>query len=576
MSGRRTKIVATLGPASSDPDVLLALIRAGADVLRLNLSHETPAGVAAIIGTLLQLEREHGVQPGVLLDTAGPEVRVTGIPEGGRELLPGDMVCFGDGEGCIGLTHPGFLEDVQEGARLMLDDGSLVLTVSRPGNPLSATVEAGGVLKNHKKIQCPGVRLRLPMLTDSDRAAIAEAASLRLDWIAASFVQDIDDIFDVKRWLEDQGLDVPVMAKIETRAALQNLDDIVRVSDGIMVARGDLGVEMPAEKLPWLQKQIIEAANRMGRPVVTATQMLESMCEHPYPTRAEVTDVANAIWDGADAVMLSAESAAGHYPVPAVTTMARIALEADGRETRAGHGPGLDRETVTRAVTHATVTAAQDLGARAIICATESGYSALAIARLRPSIAVLAVTPHAHVARRLAVVWGVDSLTMGRALEGERMIEMATATALEAGRIKPGDMVVVVGGVPTGQAGTTNMMRVVTVGEAILRGQGMGLEQAATAAVLVVEDVRAVTPRQAQGKVLVARTTNREWVPIMEVAAALVVEEGGLTCHAAVVGLSLGKPTVVGAEEATSRLANGQIVTVDGRRGLVYQGAANV
>ncbi len=576
MSERRTKIVATLGPASSGPDVLLSLISAGADVLRLNLSHATPPEVAATIRELLHLERVQGVHPAVLLDTAGPEVRVTGIPEGGRELRPGDTVCFGDGPGCIGLTNQDFLADVQEGARLMLDDGALVVTVSRPGNPLAATVEAGGVLKNHKKLQCPGVRLHLPMLTETDRASIVEAAALRIDWIAASFVQDTDDVFDVKRWLEDQGLDVPVMAKIETRAALENLDDIVRVSDGIMVARGDLGVEMPAEQLPWLQKQIIEVANRMGRPVVTATQMLESMCEHPHPTRAEVTDVANAIWDGADAVMLSAETAAGRYPVPAVMTMARIAREADGREARVGHGPGLDRETVTRAVTHATVTAAQDLGARAIICATESGYSALAIARLRPRIAVVAVTPHAHIARRLAVVWGVDALTMGRADGSERMIELATATALEAGRIKPGDMVVVVGGVPTGQPGTTNLMRVVTVGEAILRGQGMGLEQAATGAVLVVDDVRAVTPRQAQGKVLVARTTNRDWVPVMEAAAALVVEEGGLTCHAAVVGLSLGKPTVVGAEEATSRLANGQIVTVDGRRGLVYQGAANV
>ncbi|MGC8489748.1 MAG: pyruvate kinase, partial [Clostridia bacterium] len=451
-----------------------------------------------------------------------------------------------------------------------------VLRVLAAGNPLAAVVESGGHLVNHKKLQCPGVRVRLPMLTPHDQAAIRAALGRRLDWIAASFVQDVDDVFEVKRWLEDEGVDVPVMAKIETRAAIHNLDDIVRVSDGIMVARGDLGVEMAPEQLPWLQKQIIEAANRMGRPVVTATQMLESMCEHPRPTRAEVTDVANAIWDGTDAVMLSEETAAGQYPVAAAATMARIAEEADTRGSRVSERAGSDRASVTRAVSHATVTAAQDLGARAIISATESGYSARAIARLRPRIPILAVTPHAHVARRLRVVWGVDPYVMAPVEGSDAMIARAIGVVTDAGRIEAGDMVVVVGGVPTGQPGTTNLMRVVTVGEAILRGQGMGLDQAATGAVLVVEEVRAVTARQAAGKVLVARATNRDWVPLMQEAAALVVEEGGLTSHAAVVGLSLGKPTIVGAREATSRLANGQIVTVDGRRGLVYQGTANV
>lgn len=576
MSERRTKIVATLGPASSGPDVLLPLIQAGADVLRLNLSHEDPSGVRTVLGLLLNLEREYGLVPAVLLDTGGPEVRVTGIAEDGRALEPGDEVQFGDGEDAIGVSFSALLDELQEGARVLLDDGALVLRVLAGGNPLRAVVESGGVLKNHKKLQCPGIRVKLPMLTDRDKDAIRAAHESRLDWIAASFVQDADDVFEVKRWLEDEGIAVPVMAKIETRAAVENLEDIVRVSDGVMVARGDLGVEMAAEKLPWLQKQIIEAANQMGRPVVTATQMLESMCEHPRPTRAEVTDVANAIWDGTDAVMLSAETAAGAYPVAAVTTMARIAEEADLKESRIGQRLGSDLKTVTRAVSHATVTAAADLGARAIISATESGYSALAIARLRPRVPVLAVTPRPEVARRLRVVWGVDAHVMRPEKTSDAMIETAIAVVMEAGRISAGDMVVVVGGLPTGQPGTTNLMRVVTVGEAILRGQGMGLEQAATGAVLVVEDVRAVTPRQAEGKVLVARSTNREWVALMEEASALVVEEGGLTSHAAVVGLSLGKPTIVGAAEATNRLSTGQIVTVDGRSGLVYQGTANV
>ncbi len=566
--------------------MLRRVIEAGADVVRLNLSHGTLEDHRAVLETLLALEREHGLSPAVMMDTGGPEVRVEGLGDDGLLLTPGQEVWVGEGpDSAFQVSDPGFLREAPPGTAVLLADGEMRLRVVEGGDPARLRVEVGGVLDNHKKVACPDLRLDLPLLSEADLAALELGWRLRLDWVAASFIRDPADVFFVKQALEAMGADVPVMAKIERKLALDNLADIVRVADGIMVARGDLGVEVAAEQLPWWQKRIIQEANAAGKPVVTATEMLESMVTHGRPTRAEVTDVANAIWDGTDAVMLSAETAAGRYPVEAVETMARIAAEADARARRGAREEIRDvhsdrdvtqRLSVTAAVSHATVTAAVDLDAAAIVAATESGHTALAVARLRPNVPVVAVTPHEAVARRLKVVWGVDSYVMPPVHGTDQLMERAVAVALEAGRIRPGDLVVVIAGVPSGQPGTTNLMRVVTVGEAILRGQGMGPEQSATAPVLVVEDVRAVSARQVAGKVLVARATNRDWVPLIEQAAALVVEEGGLTSHAAVVGLSLGKPTIVGATDATRRLSSGQIVTVDARRGLVYQGAARV
>jgi pyruvate kinase len=575
--GRRTKIVATVGPACRDPSVLRRVIEAGADVVRLNLSHGTLEDHRAVLETLLALEQDPGLTPAVMMDTGGPEVRVEGLGDDGLVLAAGQEVWVGSGpKSAFQLSEPGFLREGRPGTAVLLADGEIRLRLLEGGDPARLQVEVGGLLENHKKVACPDLRLDLPLLSDADLAALDLGCRLRLDWVAASFIRDPADVFAVKQALEAMGADVPVMAKIERRMALDNLADIVRVADGIMVARGDLGVEVAAEQLPWWQKRIIREANAAGKPVVTATEMLESMVTHGRPTRAEVTDVANAIWDGTDAVMLSAETAAGRYPVEAVETMARIAAAADARGGPGAREAAAERLSVTAAVSHATVTAAADLEAAAIVAATESGHTALAVARLRPTVPVVAVTPQPSVARRLKVVWGVESYVMPPAQGTDQLMERAVEVAVEAGRIRPGDLVVVIAGVPAGQPGTTNLMRVVTVGEAILRGQGLGLEQAATAPVLVVEDVRAVSPRQVAGKILVARATNRDWVPLIEQAAGLVVEEGGLTSHAAVVGLSLGKPTIVGATDATRRLSSGQMVTVDARRGLVYQGAARV
>ena len=558
------------------------MVAAGMDVARLNLSHGSAADRRRQIGLLRDVERTAKRPLAIMLDTAGPEVRITGLPDGGRDLVNGETVTVGlDGADLV-PSWDGVLDDLKPGDRILLDDGNLVLRVVETGRLARAVVVVGGHLQNHKKLSCPGSRWNLDVLTAADRESLAIGAGMGIDWVAASFVRGAEDVFQVRRALEEMGAPhVPIMAKIENAAGIQQLDEIVRASDGIMVARGDLGVELPVEELPGLQKQIIMAANMAGKPVVTATQMLESMVEHGRPTRAEVTDVANAIWDGSDAVMLSAETASGRYPVETIETMARVATQADTHEhmhvvAKARIDWARRGSTVTTALAQATAETAEELGAQAIITATESGHTAQAVARCRPWVPILAVTPREGVARRLQVVWGITAYVTEPARDTDDMMDRAVKVALETGIVEPGALVVLTGGVPVGQPGTTNLMRVLTIGEAILRGQGVGPEGSATGEVLVVDDIRGVTPRQMEGKILVASATDREFMPLIERASALVVEAGGLTSHAAIVGLSLGKPTVVGAHDAMKRLTSGQTVTVDGHRGLVFRGSVQL
>lgn len=571
-----------MGPACADPAAIRQLIDAGMDVARINLSHGNLDQLRTNLTNLRAAEQQAGRLLAVMLDTSGPEVRVVGVPDEGLDLKAGETVTLGpEGQAVISPSWLGALDALRPGSRILLDDGNIVLRIRDVGPPAYATVVAGGHLVNHKKFSCPGDDWNLDVLTDFDRRALSVGLEMGIDWVAASFIRSADDVFVVRRYLEDcGGDDVPIMAKIENARGVDRLEEIVRASDGIMVARGDLGVELPVEEIPGLQKDIIGRACRAGKPVVTATQMLESMVEHGRPTRAEVTDVANAIWDGSDAVMLSAETAVGRDPARAVQTMARIAEIADDRVTAGSIprrvSPMEGAMTVTQALSHATVAAAVDLGARAIITATESGHTALAVARQRPPIPILAATPQVAVARRLKLVWGVEPLLMEPAQDTDDMMTKVVNVGMRAGRLEPGDMVVLTAGVPVGQPGTTNLLRVLTIGEAILRGQGVGPEGAATGEVVVVEDVRAWTPRQVEGKVLVAARTDRHFVPLMERASALIVEEPGLTSHAAIAGLSLGKPTVVGAQDAMKRLSTGQVVTVDGYRGLVFQGQAKI
>lgn len=590
----RTKIIATLGPASQDPGVLTGMVRAGLNVVRLNLAHGNHDEHGSRLEAAKRAADAAGVRLGCIADIAGPEIRTTGLPAGGLDIAAGHEVVFApaadgaaasqpggeaaDARQAVPIDYPGLAGDVRPGQRVLMDDGNLVLEVAAiEGRRVVARVIAGGRLLAGKKLILPGADLKLPALNEKDLAAIAFAAKAGVDYIAASFVRRPEDIAAIKRAIADAGGDQQVIAKIENAGGLANLDAILEVSDGLMVARGDLGVEIPAEEVPLLQKSMINQARTAGKPVITATQMLESMVERPVPTRAEASDVANAIFDGSDAIMLSGETAVGQFPVDSVATMAKIAQRTERAleyATILAQKSISPLRTVTDAISHATVTTAQDLGAAAIITATRSGYTARMVSKYRPQAPVIAVTPDRSVARTLSLVWGVTTVVKGEATSTDEMIDRAVEGALQAGLIKNGDLVVITAGVPVGIQGTTNLIKVHTVGDVLIRGVGIG-QRAATGRARVAR-----TPRELEafelGDILVTIGTDLDFMPFVEMASAVVAEEGGLTSHAAIVGLNLGIPVIVGAEGATGIITDGTIITVDGSHGLVYRGQATV
>ncbi|MCL4425689.1 MAG: pyruvate kinase [Firmicutes bacterium] len=580
---RHTKIVCTMGPASESVQVQRRMIEAGMNVARYNFSHGTHEDHARRIKNTRQAAKEVGSTIALMLDTKGPEIRLGTFRQGKVFVKEGDLFVITTRpiEGTereASVLYQGLPQDVEAGHFLLLDDGNIRLEVLEvKGSDIICRVLNGGSLSDHKKVNVPEARLSLPALSEQDVADLRFGVQQGVDFVAASFVRKAADVIAIRRVLEEAGGDAHIIAKIESKEGVENLDEILKVADGLMVARGDLGVEIPTEEVPLLQKKMIEKCNRLGKPVITATQMLESMVERPRPTRAEASDVANAIFDGTDAVMLSAETAAGKYPVEAVSIMASIAERTEEalpyREILAKRG-STSLRTVTDAISHATCSTAQDLGARAILTATQSGYTARMVAKYRPRSPILAMTPVEAVRRKLALVWGVHSLPVQDTSNTDEMIETAVLRAKEAGAIADGDLVVITAGIPVGIAGTTNLLKVHTVGDILVRGVGIG-NRSVSGRVAVIRTTRE-TARFQPGDILVTLATDRDFVPLMEKAAAVVAEEGGLTSHAAVVGLSLGIPVIVGAEGATGILKNGQLVTIDGTRGLVYRGEARV
>lgn len=557
---------------------------AGMDVARFNLSHGRWEEHLPRLRNLREAMARTGREIGWLLDTRGPEIRIGRLQGGqvmlqeGRRFVLTTQEVVGDEEKAH-VQYPALPEDVRPGDRILLDDGKVVLEVEESSpTEVCCRVVVPGVLLERKKVSLPGVAIRLPVLSEEDVRDLQLAAKEGMDFVAVSFVRSPDDVLEVRRLLEQVGSSAQVIAKVESSAGVERLAEILKVSDGLMVARGDLGVEFPTEEVPLLQKEMIGHAGRVGKPVITATQMLESMVERPRPTRAEATDVANAIFDGTDAVMLSAETAVGKYPVEAVRVMARIA---ERTERALEWGELLQRRglaeptTVTGAISYATCTTARDLRAAAIITATRSGYTARMVARFRPQAPVVAVTPDRTVARQLCLVWGVRPLVAPSRASIDETIDEAIQCALQAGAIKQGDLVVITAGVPVGVPGTTNMLKVHTVGDILLKGTGIGT-RSASGRVCVVRTVQDARRKFRPGDIMVVPASHRDLIPWIEKAGALIAEEGGMTSHAAVVALSLGLPAVVGAEGATGLLADGDVVTVDAERGLVYKGEARV
>lgn len=581
---RRTKIVCTLGPATDDID-LLRRIAQNMDIARLNFSHGSHEEHLKRINDIKKVRDEIKKPLAILLDTKGPEIRLKTFKEGRAFLEEGKkfILTTRDIEGNekeAGVTYEYFSEDVTKGDTVLLDDGLIQLKVEQViGEDVICTIINGGEISDNKSVNLPGISARLPAVTPKDTEDILFGIRHGIDFIAASFSRKAEDILDIKRILEEnKGAYIKIIAKIENREGVKNLDSIIEVSDGIMVARGDLGVEIPAEEVPLLQKEMIRKCNRVGKPVITATQMLDSMMRNPRPTRAEVADVANAILDGTDAIMLSGETAAGKHPIEAVATMARIADKVEeaydfGKEINKTAERG--NNTVTNAVSHATCSTAQDLGAAAIITATQSGHTARMVSKYRPKSPIVGATPDERVMRQLNLTWGVYPVLSEQEDNTDDTLEASVKAALERGYINEGDLVVITAGVPAAVTGTTNLIRVHTVARVITRGMGVG-KKSAYGKVTVINDPVRERDKMQSGNVLVIKSGDKEMVPLMEIASAIVAEEGGLTSHAAIVGLHLGKPTVVGVGDGFDRLRDGEIVTIDGATGLIYSGIATV
>ena len=578
---RRTKIVCTLGPSSRDESVLSALIEAGMNVASFNFSHGTHAEHAAVIATLRQAAKKLKKNIAILLDTKGPEIRIGKFLNGKVTLQAGELFTLttkqvqGTTEQ-VYVNYPGIVKDVRPGMQILLDDGLIVLEIMAvTDTAVNCRVLTGGELADNKGVNIPAARLQMPALSEKDRADIIFAMKYDFDFIAASFTRRADDILAIRALLEEFHSDIPIIAKIENEEGVAEIDKILAVADGVMVARGDLGVEVPAEDVPLIQKKLIKKCNAVGKPVIIATQMLESMIHNPRPTRAEASDVANAIFDGADAVMLSGETAVGKYPVEAVQTMARIAARA---ETALEYESNLEviaappEPSVTDAIAFATCHAAQELKAKAIITATQSGFTARHVAKYKPKARIVAVTPRKAVARRLSLTWGVFPLLCPPMANTDEMFAAAIEAALANKYIHNGDLVVITAGVPVGISGTTNLLRIQTVGEVVLRGTGLG-KKAVTGAVKLARTA-AEAAALAKDQILVTTATDKDFTPYLKRAAGLLVEEGGLTSHAAVVALHLGLPVIVGAAAATTILQDGEIITLDTVRGLVYRGRA--
>ena len=582
---KKTKIVCTIGPASESKDVFRQLVINGLDVARLNFSHGDHEEHGQRINTIKEVRWELNRPIAILLDTKGAEIRTGKFKDGEIELVEGQnfIITTKDvlGDNTISnVSYDGLPEDIGVGDTILIDDGLVGLKVKKIVNDtdIECIVENGGAVSNHKGVNVPNVKLNLPAVTEKDKSDIKFGIEKDVDFIAASFIRKASDVLAIREILENSDVHhIQIISKIENQEGLDNIDEIIRVSDGIMIARGDLGVEIPTEEIPLAQKEIIKKCNRAGKPVITATQMLDSMMRNPRPTRAEVTDVANAIFDGTDAIMLSGETAIGKYPVGAVKIMSDIAKRTESAidyEELLG-AKAVEKETlVTDAISYATCRIAADLGASAILTATSTGFTARMVSKFRPAVTIIAAVTDEHVRRRLSSSWGVYTVLTKRFHSTDDVIVASVNRALEAELINNGDLIVITAGVPVGATGTTNLIKVHTIGEVILSGTVIG-DESITGKVAIVNNADDYA-KVKSGDILVAKYTDKELVPLMEKASAIITEEGGLTSHGAIVGLNLHKTTLVGAYMATEKLNDGEIITIDAKGGLVYRGKARV
>ncbi len=577
-SHRRTKIVATIGPATSSPDVLRDLIEAGATTLRLNFSHGSHDDHLRSIRLIRQISFELNQPVGILQDLQGPKIRLGRFENGSIILNKGDRFTLtsrilpGTQE-ISSVTYDLLSEEVPQGATILLDDGRVemkVEEVDQVDRSLHCRVVVGGPLSNNKGVNFPGVYLSIKALTDKDRKDLVFGLDQGVDWVALSFVRNPQDVLEIKELISSAGKSVPVIVKIEKHEAIEQMEAILSISDGVMVARGDLGVELPAEDVPILQKRLIKTANRLGIPVITATQMLDSMVHSPRPTRAEISDVANAILDGTDAVMLSNETAVGKYPIEAVSQMASIAVRIE--QENAKQPLENTGRSIPNAISQAVGNIAVQLDASAIMSLTKTGSTARNVSKFRPRTPILAITPHVDVARQLQLVWGIKPLLVLDLPSTGQTFQAALNVAQEKRLVSEGDLVVLTAGTLQGVAGSTDLIKVEVV--TAVRGKGVGIGQGSVSGRARLASTIKEVRQFHSGEILVAPSTNAEHIDAIRKAAGIVTEDSSLTSHAAVIGLRLGIPVLVGVKNATGVIRDGEIVTLDMQRGLVYSGGS--
>ncbi len=583
---KKTKIVCTLGPASSNPEVFRELVKNGLNVARLNFSHGDYESHYQNMQMIKSVRTDLKEPVAIMLDTKGPEIRTGTFKTKKVSLQKGATFTLttrqieGDQTICS-VSYQNLANEVDKGCKILIDDGLVELEVSeiKDGTEIICQVLNNGEISDYKGVNIPYVDIKLPSLTEKDIEDIKFGIENEVDFLAVSFIRSAQDVYAVREVLEENGGDnISIISKIENSKGVENIDEIIEISDGIMVARGDLGVEIPIEEVPIVQKQIITKCNIAGKPVITATQMLDSMIRNPRPTRAEATDIANAIYDGTDAIMLSGETASGKYPIEAIKTMARIALKTESEldyEMMFKMRANSETKDVTFAVSHATVTTANDLNASVILTATASGFTAKKISALRPKANIIAACSRNQVRRKLSIIWGVYTIDIHKHNDIEQIFTTSIETAIVEDYVKPGEILVFTAGVPVGVAGATNLMRVHLVGDILLKGIGIG-DKVVSARLKFVKDTEKAEQIIEDGDIMVCRMTDRTMIPVMEKLAGMIILEGGFTSHAAISALNMKLPSVVGVGEAFDILEDGQLVTLDAAKGIVYDGKTRV
>lgn len=576
---RKTKIICTLGPATEDENILRRLMLGGMNAARFNFSHLDHDDARRKLDVVERLRGELDLPIATILDTKGPEIRVGNFQNGSIELHAGDTFTLttrdvpGDSQ-AVSISYKGLPGDLKPEARVLIDDGLVEMRAEHiTETDIVCTVINGGRVSNHKGINVPGTKLSMPFISERDRSDIIFGIENGFDFIAASFTRTAEDILEIRRILKEYKCHtINIIAKIENMEGVENIDEILRVADGIMVARGDMGVEIPFQDVPVLQKQLIKKSYLAGKQVVTATQMLDSMMKNPRPTRAEATDVANAIYDGTSCIMLSGETAAGLYPVESLETMVHIAGRAEASINYIHRFNSRDNSDiafdVTNAISHATCTTAHDLGAKAIITVTKSGVTARQLSKFRPLYPIVGCTTEENVCRQLNLSWGVTPLLIAEESDTDALFDHAVDAAQQAGVVESGDIVVITAGMPLGVSGTTNMMKVHVVGHVLLTGQGV-TEKSVSARLCVCKHLEDVPERFREGDILVVPETDNSIVAYLRRCGGIITEAEGQNTHGAIAGLAMDKPVITGAKHATRILKGGAVVTLDAKTGRV-------